>query len=117
MRYLIVFIFVLSVIIPCFADCVSIQKSTGEIIEYQSSGNIETMTENAINLGYNKSDLNVSKITPEEWGNIRYEKIEKPYQDNLTEKNINLQQKLKILKQKLNLTDIDLVTLKQALGR
>lgn len=55
-----------------FADMrVCIEKSTGKLIESQSGGStqehLDTLTQNAINSGYNKKDIEVKYVTDAEY--------------------------------------------------
>ena len=89
----------------CFADRVCLRKSNGKLIEYQS-GNapLGTLTQNAINNGYNPNDIEEKYVTQEEWLPIREEWIDKPTKQKITQKKaeketkeLSISNKLKVL--------------------
>ncbi|MDD4984508.1 MAG: hypothetical protein PHQ43_01775 [Dehalococcoidales bacterium] len=58
---------------------ISIEKSTGKLIEMQSGGyddeklrnaRLDTLRQNAINAGYDEKDIEVKWITDKEWATI-----------------------------------------------
>src|SRR3990167_5521882 len=62
-----------------FADRVCLEKSTGKLLEFQSGdAPLGTLTQNAVNGGYNKDDIEEKYVTKEEWQVIEEEQIRKP---------------------------------------
>ena len=98
-----------------FADRVCLEKSTSELIEYQSGdAPLGTLTQNAINAGYKKEDIIEKYVTKEEWQQIKYEQIEKPAKDKADAEKIASQKKKNaiIIKFKnLGFTDEDIETI------
>lgn len=82
-----------------YANRVCLRKSDGKLIEYQS-GNafLGTLTRNAVEAGYNASDIEEVNVTEEEWAQIRYEQLEKPAEDEQKEKDKKIKSGKKKLK-------------------
>lgn len=116
MRILMTFL-VLLLITPCFADRVVVKKSTGELIEYQS-GNalLGTLTQNAVNYGYNANDVEEKYVNEQEWIEIKEKWIDKLARDSEKIKNDNKNAKKELIKIKLNLSNQEFKDLKEALG-
>jgi alpha-galactosidase/6-phospho-beta-glucosidase family protein len=115
MRYLICMVTLLFVS-PAYADRVCLDKSTGKLIEYQSGdAPLGTLTQNAVNSGYKKKDIEEKYITREEWLEIRKEQIEKPEREKEEQKKQERGAKENSIKQKLGLSDNDFQDLKEAL--
>ena len=106
MKKILIFVFILGFPALCQADRICIQKSTGKVIEYQSGNSrLGTLTENALNAGYNMNDIEEKEISPEEWKRIREEKIDKPAKEVMNQKKEALKIKAEAIKIKLKLTD------------
>lgn len=116
MKYLFI-LFLMGFFGYCYADMVCIEKSTGKLIEYQSSATKGTLTENAINQGYKKKDIEEREVSQQEWLIIKEEKIDKPAKEKEKEKEQKQKEKEILIKQKLSLTDNDFANLKEALGK
>jgi len=103
-----------------FADIngrVCIEKSTKKLIEYQSdNAPLGTLTQNAINAGYDKKDVEEKYVTTKEWEKIKYDNIIKPIQEQKQQKEIEKQAKKEIIKTKLNFNEDDFKNLKEALS-
>ena len=62
-----------------FADRVCLEKSTGKLLEFQSGdAPLGTLTQNQVNGGYNKDDIEEKYVNKEEWQVIEEEQIRKP---------------------------------------
>ena len=110
MKIILLFCFI-SIVAPVFADTVLIRKSDGFPIEYQS-GDVPEDILLKNNPLYMKEDVEIKKVTLEEYKIIHDEKIKKPAE----EKNKNKKEASKNkIKQKLNSSDEDLNDLKEAL--
>lgn len=95
---------------------VCILKSNGKLIEFQSgNAGLGILTQNAINGGYNKEDIEEKYVNDEEW-NVIYEKqIKEPAVKNAENKEKLRKQKEQKVKQYLNFTDEQWEELKEAL--
>lgn len=117
MRYIGVLLLVFVMPASIYAERVSFEKSTGKLIEYQSDdAPLGTLTQNAINSGYKKEDIEEKYITKEEWQIIKEEQIEKPAKEKAKQKEQARKEKENTIKQKLGLTDKDFKDLKEALS-
>ena len=116
MKYTIVLFLIFGLVGICYADRVCLEKSTDKLIEYQSGdAPLGTLTENAVNAGYKKEDVEEKYITSEEWKIIKEEQIDKPAQGKAKQKETERKQKETEVKQILNLTDEQFQKLKEAL--
>ncbi len=115
MKYLIA-VLILSLTTVCYADRVCLEKATGKLIEMQS-GNVPlgTLTQNAINSGYQATAIEEKYVTAQEWSIIKYNWITKPAQEEAAQKEIIRKQKETEMKAKLKLTDEDWTKLRDAL--
>ena len=119
---------------------ISLQKSTGKLIEYQSGGidnninllnipkekrskyiesiikgRFESLRQNAINRGYSKDDIEVKEVEDKEWETIKKEQIDKPIEEEKKIRDLDLKKKKDLIKKKLNLSDDDFKILKEIL--
>ena len=95
-----------------FADTVLIRKSDGFPIEYQSGDIlVEVLLEN--NPSYTKDEVEIKKISREEYDKLYFEKIIKVEKEKNDK---GLKEKKDRIKQKLNLSDSDITDLKGALS-
>mgnify|MGYP001558813922 CR=1 FL=1 len=115
MRYLIILFLIFSSVSLCFADRVCLEKSTGKLIEYQSSATEGTLIKNAINDGYQEVDIEEKEITKEEWKDLKEEQIDKPVKEEKEKQKEKRRQKESELQLKLGLTDEDFESLKEIL--
>lgn len=82
-----------------YADRVCIEKTTGKLIEYQSdNAPLGTLSKNAINSGYNASDIIEKYVTPQEWQLIKEEQIDKPIKEKAKQKEQKRQKAINKLK-------------------
>lgn len=96
---------------------VAIEKSTGKLIEAQQYyAPLGTLTQNAVNAGYKKEDVEEKYVTAEEWGKIKYEQIIKPAQEQKKAQEEVKKQQQEIIRNKLNLTEQEFENLKELLN-
>jgi len=119
MKYLISLILIfglVGLVSICYADRVCLEKSTEKLIEYQSGdAPLGTLTQNAINGGYKKEDVEEKYVTQAEWEVIKHNWITKPAQEKVKQKEEIRKQKEVLVKQKFNLTDDDLNNLREVI--
>jgi len=110
MRY-ILFIFLIFVCTLCYAENwgrVSIEKSTGKLIEFQSgNATLGTLKNNAINSGYNITDIEEKYVTKSEFDELRQRWIIEPKLEKLEIERQNKLNKKNKIKQKLGLSESD----------
>ena len=100
----------------CYADRICLEKNTGKLIEFQSGdAPLGTLTQNAVNAGYQANNVEEKYVTKEEWKVIETEQIKKPAEDKNKADELARKQKEKTIKTKLGLSDKEFSDLKDAL--
>lgn len=124
-------LFVLFTASFCYADRVCLEKATGKLIEYQSGdvndlmangeepsavikqNRLDSLGNNAINVGYTADEIEVKEVTRAEWQEIEETQIKAPAREKAEQEAAKKKQKEAALKTKFGWTDEDLSALKE----
>ena len=101
-----------------FADRVCFEKSTGKLIEFQSGdAPLGTLTQNQVNGGYNKDDIEEKYVTKEEWQVIEEEQIRKPAKEKEKQQRQEKAQKEEAFRVQIGWTAEQLTAFKELLDK
>jgi hypothetical protein len=98
-----------------YAGRVTIDKSTGKFIEYQSAAREGALLKSAISAGYKAEDVEEREVTPSEWKEIYEEQVVKPANDAQKQADAAKKAKEKAIREKLGLTAAEFADLRDAL--
>ena len=103
-----------------FADRVCIKKSTGELMEYQSSATAGTLLRNRELEGLNPSDYDEQEVTPAQYKALRETWIDTPAQEARKNRKVSRENARRArensIKARLGLSDQEFSDLREALS-